>query len=29
MFGNVVMEIPKEKFEHVFDGQKKKKQHQA
>ena len=24
MFGNVVMEIPKEKFEHVFDGQKKK-----
>ena len=25
MFGNVVMEIPKEKFEHVFDGQKKKK----
>ena len=29
MFGNVVMEIPKEKFEHVFDGQKKKKAHQA
>jgi pyruvate,orthophosphate dikinase len=25
MFGNVVMEIPKQKFEHVFDGQKKKK----
>ena len=25
MFGNVVMEIPKEKFEHVFDAQKKKK----
>jgi pyruvate,orthophosphate dikinase len=25
MFGNVVMEIPKDKFEHVFDGQKKKK----
>ena len=25
MFGNVVMEIPKEKFEHVFDGQKKKR----
>jgi pyruvate,orthophosphate dikinase len=25
MFGNVVMEIPKEKFEHVFDGEKKKK----
>ena len=25
MFGNVVMEIPKHKFEHVFDGQKKKK----
>ena len=25
MFGNVVMEIPKEKFEHVFDGMKKKK----
>jgi pyruvate,orthophosphate dikinase len=25
MFGNVVMEIPKGKFEHVFDGQKKKK----
>jgi pyruvate,orthophosphate dikinase len=24
MFGNVVMEIPKDKFEHVFDGQKKK-----
>jgi pyruvate,orthophosphate dikinase len=24
MFGNVVMEIPKQKFEHVFDGQKKK-----
>jgi pyruvate,orthophosphate dikinase len=24
MFGNVVMEIPKHKFEHVFDGQKKK-----
>ena len=24
MFGNVVMEIPKEKFEHVFDGLKKK-----
>ena len=29
MFGNVVMEIPKEKFEHVFDGQKKKKHDQA
>jgi pyruvate,orthophosphate dikinase len=26
MFGNVVMEIPKQKFEHVFDGQKKKKE---
>jgi len=25
MFGNVVMEIPKDKFEHVFDGQKRKK----
>jgi len=25
MFGNVVMEIPKTNFEHVFDGQKKKK----
>jgi pyruvate,orthophosphate dikinase len=25
MFGNVVMEISKDKFEHVFDGQKKKK----
>jgi pyruvate,orthophosphate dikinase len=25
MFGNVVMEIPKAEFEHVFDGQKKKK----
>jgi pyruvate,orthophosphate dikinase len=25
MFGNVVMEIPKQKFEHVFDGQKKRK----
>jgi pyruvate,orthophosphate dikinase len=25
MFGNVVMEIPKNEFEHVFDGQKKKK----
>ena len=25
MFGNVVMDIPKEKFEHVFDGQKKKR----
>jgi len=25
MFGNVVMEIPKDKFEHVFDGQKAKK----
>jgi pyruvate,orthophosphate dikinase len=25
MFGNVVMEIPKQKFEQVFDGQKKKK----
>ena len=25
MFGNVVMEIPKDKFEHVFDGQKKKR----
>jgi pyruvate,orthophosphate dikinase len=24
MFGNVVLEIPKDKFEHVFDGQKKK-----
>ncbi|MGD0921204.1 MAG: pyruvate, phosphate dikinase [Terriglobia bacterium] len=24
MFGNVVMEIPKGSFEHVFDGQKKK-----
>ena len=25
MFGNVVMEIPKDKFEHVFDDQKRKK----
>jgi pyruvate,orthophosphate dikinase len=25
MFGNVVMDIPKQKFEHVFDGQKKKR----
>jgi pyruvate,orthophosphate dikinase len=25
MFGNVVLEIPKAKFEHVFDGQKKKR----
>jgi pyruvate,orthophosphate dikinase len=25
MFGNVVMEIPKQEFDHVFDGQKKKK----
>jgi pyruvate, orthophosphate dikinase len=25
MFGNVVMEIPKDKFEHVFDGLKKQK----
>jgi pyruvate,orthophosphate dikinase len=25
MFGNVVMEIPKDKFEHVFDGLKKKR----
>jgi pyruvate,orthophosphate dikinase len=25
MFGNVVLEIPKDKFEHVFDGQKKKR----
>ena len=25
MFGNVVLEIPKEKFEHVLDGQKKKR----
>jgi pyruvate,orthophosphate dikinase len=25
MFGNVVMEIPKEKFDHVFEGQKKKR----
>ncbi len=24
MFGNVVMEIPKDRFEHVFDGRKKK-----
>jgi len=24
MFGNVVLEIPKEEFEHIFDGQKKK-----
>ena len=24
MFGNVVLEIPKAEFEHVFDGQKKK-----
>ena len=24
MFGNVVLDIPKEEFEHVFDGQKKK-----
>ncbi len=25
MFGNVVLEIPKDKFEHVFDGQKKQR----
>ncbi|MBI1941310.1 MAG: pyruvate, phosphate dikinase [Acidobacteria bacterium] len=25
MFGNVVLEIPKDQFEHVFDGQKKKR----
>ncbi len=25
MFGNVVLEIPKDRFEHVFDGQKKKR----
>jgi pyruvate,orthophosphate dikinase len=25
MFGNVVQEIPKEEFEHIFDGQKKKR----
>jgi len=25
MFGNVVLEIPKEEFEHLFDGQKKKR----
>jgi pyruvate, orthophosphate dikinase len=25
MFGNVVQEIPKDKFEHIFDGQKKKR----
>jgi pyruvate, orthophosphate dikinase len=25
MFGNVVLDIPKEKFEHIFDGQKKKR----
>jgi pyruvate,orthophosphate dikinase len=25
MFGNVVMEVAKEKFDHVFDGQKKKR----
>src|SRR6202142_766163 len=25
MFGNVVMEIPKDKFEHVFDGLKKQR----
>ncbi|MGH9357334.1 MAG: pyruvate, phosphate dikinase [Terriglobia bacterium] len=25
MFGNVVQEIPKDEFEHVFDGQKKKR----
>ena len=24
MFGNVVLEIPKDEFEHIFDGQKKK-----
>ena len=24
MYGNVVMEIPKDEFEHIFDGQKKK-----
>jgi pyruvate,orthophosphate dikinase len=24
MFGNVVLEIPKEEFEHIFDGRKKK-----
>jgi pyruvate,orthophosphate dikinase len=25
MFGNVVLEIPKEEFEHIFEGQKKKR----
>jgi pyruvate,orthophosphate dikinase len=25
MFGNVVQEIPKDEFEHIFDGQKKKR----
>ena len=25
MFGNVVLEIPKSEFEHIFDGQKKKR----
>src|SRR6266571_7324274 len=25
MFGNVVLEIPKDHFEHIFDGQKKKR----
>src|SRR5487761_101987 len=25
MFGNVVQDIPKEEFEHIFDGQKKKR----
>src|SRR5437667_7222799 len=25
MFGNVVLEIPKDEFEHIFDGQKKKR----
>src|SRR5437867_1970968 len=25
MFGNVVLDIPKEEFEHIFDGQKKKR----
>ena len=25
MFGNVVLDIPKSKFEHIFDGQKKKR----
>src|SRR5579863_8395895 len=25
MFGNVVLEIPKQEFDHIFDGQKKRR----